>query len=266
MKLFISSDIEGTAGICRWSETERGNSDYPYFAEQMTREVSAAVCGARESGRVEEILIKDAHDSACNLIPSMLPRGVKIMRTWPGEPGGMFGGIRNGFDAAAMTGYHSAAYTAGNPLAHTMNTKNQYIRVNGKLASEFMLYSYFAAYYNVPVIFISGDKALCEAAKEFNPGITAAPVSEVYGNASISLHPEDACELIQEKMKEAVSGDISRCRLALPDSFHVEIEFKEYARANASSHYPGVKKVGSKGIEFTADDYYEVMRALYYVL
>lgn len=266
MKLFISSDIEGTAGICRWSETDRGNADYPYFAEQMTREVSAAVLGARDSGRVDEILIKDAHSSACNLIPSMLPRGIKIMRTWPGEPGGMFGGIRNGFDAAAMTGYHSASYTDGNPLAHTMDTKNQYIKVNGMLASEFMLYSYFAAYHNVPIIFISGDKALCETAKEFNPGITTAPVSEAFGNASISLHPEDACELIREKMKEAASGDIEKCRLVLPERFEVEIEFKEYSRANNAANFPGLKKVGSKGIEFSTDDYYEVMRALYYVL
>lgn len=266
MKLFISSDIEGSAGICKWSETERGTYDYPYFSEQMTREVAAAVRGAYASGKVEDILIKDAHDSACNLIPEKLPRGIRLMRTWPGEPGGMFGGIREGFDAAAMTGYHSAAGTTGNPLAHTMNTKNQYIRVNGELASEFMLYSYFAAYYDVPVIFLSGDRALCESASAFNPGITTAAVSEVYGNASISMHPQDACEFIEEKMNEAVSKTIDSCRLLLPASFHVEIEFKEYAKATTSSHYPGVKRVGSKGIEFTMTDYYEVMRALYFVL
>lgn len=266
MKLLISSDIEGTAGICKWSETERGTYDYGYFSEQMTREVSAAVEGAYGSGKIKEILIKDAHDSACNLIPDKLPRGVKLMRTWPGEPGGMLGGIRLGFDAVAMTGYHSAAYTTGNPLAHTMNTKNQYIKVNGKLASEFMLYSYFAAYYNTPVIFISGDKALCENAKAFNPGITTAPVSEAFGSASISLHPADACELIKERMKEAAAGDFAKCRIVMPKQFEVEIEYKEYSLADMASHYPGVRRVGSKGIVFASEDYYEVMRMIYYVL
>ena len=44
-KLFISADIEGTAGIVNWNETERSvPHDYDYFANQMTREVAAA-CG-----------------------------------------------------------------------------------------------------------------------------------------------------------------------------------------------------------------------------
>lgn len=43
-KLFISADIEGTAGIVNWNETERSvPHDYDYFANQMTREVAAAI-------------------------------------------------------------------------------------------------------------------------------------------------------------------------------------------------------------------------------
>lgn len=46
-KLFISADIEGTAGIVNWNETERSvPHDYDYFANQMTREVAAACEGA----------------------------------------------------------------------------------------------------------------------------------------------------------------------------------------------------------------------------
>ena len=72
MKLYISADIEGTTGITRWDETENGHSRYPYFAEQMTREVAAAINGALQVSRDFELLVKDAHDSACNLIPSKL--------------------------------------------------------------------------------------------------------------------------------------------------------------------------------------------------
>ena len=47
-KLFISADIEGTAGIVNWNETERSvPHDYDYFANQMTREVAAA-CAAEK--------------------------------------------------------------------------------------------------------------------------------------------------------------------------------------------------------------------------
>ena len=50
-KLFISADIEGTAGIVNWNETERSvPHDYDYFANQMTREVAAACEGAHDAG------------------------------------------------------------------------------------------------------------------------------------------------------------------------------------------------------------------------
>ena len=41
-RIFISSDSEGTCGICHWDETQLGKSDYEQFRQQMTREVSAA--------------------------------------------------------------------------------------------------------------------------------------------------------------------------------------------------------------------------------
>ena len=50
VKLYLSADIEGTAGIDTWDETEIGKEKYAYFARQMTREVSAAVEGAELSG------------------------------------------------------------------------------------------------------------------------------------------------------------------------------------------------------------------------
>ena len=56
MKLYISADIEGTTGITRWDETENGHSRYPYFAEQMTREVAAAINGALQVSRDFELL------------------------------------------------------------------------------------------------------------------------------------------------------------------------------------------------------------------
>ena len=79
MKLFISADIEGTTGITLWDETENGHARYPYFQQQMTKEVAAACQGAMDAG-CDEILIKDAHDSACNLIPSLLPEEIRIFR------------------------------------------------------------------------------------------------------------------------------------------------------------------------------------------
>ena len=82
MKVFLSADMEGTCGIVSWPETERTTPfDYSPAQKQMTREVAAACEGAFAAG-CEDLLIKDAHDSARNLIPSELPERVSIFRGW----------------------------------------------------------------------------------------------------------------------------------------------------------------------------------------
>ncbi|MBV5324062.1 MAG: M55 family metallopeptidase, partial [Rhodospirillaceae bacterium] len=56
MKVFISSDIEGTAGITHWDEAEKGHFSYQEFRELMTAEVLAAIEGAIEGGATEILL------------------------------------------------------------------------------------------------------------------------------------------------------------------------------------------------------------------
>ena len=70
MKLYISADIEGTCGIVCWDETEYGTPRYEYFSRQMSREVAAACEGLIDAG-AEDILVRDAHDSARNIHPDM---------------------------------------------------------------------------------------------------------------------------------------------------------------------------------------------------
>ena len=40
MKVYISVDIEGCAGITHWDEASKTHADYPEFREQMTREAA----------------------------------------------------------------------------------------------------------------------------------------------------------------------------------------------------------------------------------
>ena len=138
MQIYISADIEGTCGIADWSETERKTmDDYRPFQQQMTREVAAACAGAVAAG-AEDILLKDAHDTARNLDPTALPRETRILRGWTGDPLSMMSGLDSApFGAVLFTGYHAWAACPGNPLSHTMNLGNEYVAINGVRASEF---------------------------------------------------------------------------------------------------------------------------------
>ena len=72
MKIYISADIEGVTGVTHWDETDLGKGESSLFREQMTAEVVAACEGALQAGATE-IWVKDAHDSARNIIASRLP-------------------------------------------------------------------------------------------------------------------------------------------------------------------------------------------------
>lgn len=260
-KLFISADIEGVNGIVNWGETELGNSEYQYFREQMTEEVRRACVAAHEAG-VEEILVKDAHDSARNLIFSKLPEYVKLHRGWQGAPCSMMAGLDETFDACMFVGYHSASHSDGNPLAHTMTTHIDYIKINGEIASEFMINSMYASYLGVPVAFLSGDKNLTEQVKAINPNIETVATKEGVHGAVISKHPSVTNKEIEDTLKKALKKDLSNNLVPLPKKFEVEIQFRTSQEAYSSSFYPGCKLKGTDKIVYKTNDYYEALRML----
>lgn len=262
MKVFISADIEGTCGIVDVDETNINSQFCMYHRIQMTKEVSAACKGATAAG-CNHILIKDAHASARNIIPDMLPENTHLMRGWPNDPLSMMSGLNSDFDACIFIGYHSGATKDGNPLSHTKNGRAyDYIKINDELASEFVINSYAASYYNVPVVFMSGDKLLCEEAKSLNPNIYTVSVSEGVGSASISIHPEVAIKEILLKVKEALSTDLSKYLIKLPESFKLEIRYKNHKDAYKASFYPGVALKDTQTILFESNDYFEVLRMI----
>lgn len=265
MKLFISADIEGTTGIALWDETENGHSRYPYFAEQMTKEVKAACEGAMTAG-ADDILIKDAHDSACNLIPSLLPEETRLFRGWGSDVFSMMSGLEPGYDGVFFTGYHSAAGMDTNPLSHTMNLNNNFVRINGVIAPELMINSLTAAYMGVPVRLVTGDKGLCDWMKGMNPNIETVAVSEGRGRGSISIHPNKALRLIREAAERAMRKDAKDCMFPLPDHFRVEISFKKHPSARLAAAYPDVKQTGPYEVAYEADDYMDVLNMLAFVL
>ena len=260
MKVFISADIEGTAGITVWNECEKGKPDYEEFRKQMTAEVVAACEGALEGG-AKEIVVRDAHDTARNIIASELPENIKIIREWSGHPFSMVQGLDETFDAVIFTGYHSRAGSDTSPLAHTFTGSLMHFKINDRYASEFLINSY-SAYVGVPVVMITGDKGLCEEAKEVIPNINTVAVSEGVGTSNISIHPHLATKKIRETARQAVSGNLDRCKINLPGKFEIEILYKDNRLAYKTSFYPGARLEGTHAIKFECSDYFDVLRLL----
>jgi D-amino peptidase len=265
MKVFISADIEGVTGVTHWDETNLDKSVSAASCEQMTAEVVAACQAALEAG-ASEILVKDAHDSGRNIIHSKLPHEARLIRGWEPHPFMMMQGLDETFQAAAFIGYHSRAGTNTSPLAHTMTGSIVHITVNDRDASEFLLNTYTAAMLKLPVIFVSGDKGLCEEVIGLNSAIGTVAVKEGVGDSTISIHPDLATIQIKEGMAKALKGDLSKCLVTLPDHFLVDIQYKAHTKARVYSFYPGANLKDPLTVRFEHTDYYEVLRFLYFAM
>jgi len=266
MKVFLSADMEGTCGIVSWPETERNTPfDYTPMQKQMTREVAAACRGALAAG-AEEVLVKDAHDSARNIDPTGLPRGIRMNRAWSGDLLSMMTGRnQEKFDAVFFTGYHAWDGCPGNSLSHTMNGRNNHVILNGTLCSEFLINTYTAGYYGVPVAMVTGDKALCEFAEKLIPAITTVPVNEGRGGCVTSLHPDEAVERIEAAAKNAMAN-AEKCVVPMPEHFHMEIDFVKHHVAYSKHFYTGAYLKEDKIVCFDSDDWYEILRFCHFVL
>ena len=213
MKLFISADIEGCAGVALAYETHKNEAAYGEFAKQMTKEVVAACEAAHEAG-ADEIVVKDGHGDATNIDPLCMPDYVTLIRGKSGHPYNMMSGLDDSFDGVMYIGYHAPAGNPGFAISHTSTGNSLYIRLNGSCMSEFMLNSYTAASHKVPVLFLSGDSTICGLAGEMVPDITTA-----------------------------LAGNLSRCSVELPETFTYEVTYKDWKKAYQMSFYPGMRAV-----------------------
>ena len=258
MKVFISADIEGVTGVTSWCETEEGGAGYEAACRQMTLEVSAACRAALEMGYVP--VVKDGHGNARNIDILELPKEAQLIRGWRCSPEGMMGGIDESFDAFICIGYHSPEGTDTGSLAHTTEHEwFNWVKVNGKLASEFSLNALYAADFGVPAVFISGDKGICDHAKEYCPDIVAVATKESVGNSTWNLHPAKTLELIEKGVKEALA-EVKPVKLPQQE-YEIEFFFKEHQKDRAASFNQGAKKTGSNVVVYTAKDVQDLMVA-----
>lgn len=265
MKIFLSADIEGTAGIAHWDEADRSHADYREFRTLMTEEVVAACEGARAAG-AEEVVIKDAHDSGRNLVLDLLPDYVRIIRGWSGHPDGMMFGLDADFTAAIYIGYHSKAGTETNPLAHTTTTRVSRLLLNGEVASEFTVNALCAARYRVPSAFLAGDVGICADARQTVPGIITVETLEGVGRAANSLSPARARMLIRQGVEAALSRDLSKLTPSPAERYEAVVEFCNPSDAYRASWYPGAHSHGPRAVAFAATDFFDIQRALRFLL
>jgi D-amino peptidase len=260
LKVFISVDMEGVTGVVNVDDASRGGKDYDYFRQTMTREANAAIEGALAAGATE-IVVRDSHGSALNLLPEMLHRSARFIRDWSGGPMSMMEGIDASFDAAVYVGYHARAGTPNGVLDHTSSGNVTDISVNGISMPETGYNALMAGHYDVPVVFVAGDEAVCDQARELLGTVETVAVKEGIGAAALNLHPEVAREQIRAGVERALNNldRYKPYKLAAP--YTMKLRLKTEQSIYEGALYPGAKRTGDWELTYVAQDVLELMLA-----
>jgi D-amino peptidase len=255
VKVFISSDIEGTAGIVDWTQVLAGHGgDFALGQRLLLNEVNAAIEGAIAGGATE-VLVNDSHYLMQNLPPDQLVGRARYL-SGRHKPLYMMEGLDSSFGAALFVSYHGSIGHPKAVLSHTYNPSAVYeVRLNGDQVGESGLNALVAQHHGVPVVLITGDQATADEARTFAPDIEAVVVKRSVSRfAAENLHPDEACELIRAGAERAVAraADIGPPRIDLPA--RLEIDFLTADMAEMATWIAGFSRTGDRSVVAETDE------------
>ncbi len=260
LKVFISVDMEGITGVVSGDDVRRTGKDYDYFREIMTKEANAAIEGALAAGATD-IVVRDSHGSALNLLPEMLRQSSRLIRDWSGGPLYMVEGLDDTYDAAIFVGYHAKAGTRNGVLDHTSSGNVTDVSVNGISFPEAGYNALFAGQHNVPVVFVAGDQAVCDQAKELLGQVETVAVKEGIGGAALNLHPAVAREKIRAGVEKALRNLDQYRPYKLSPPYTLVLTLKSEQSVHEGSFYPGARRTGDWELTYVAEDVTELLSA-----
>ena len=255
---FISVDIEGVTGVVEWEETHRGTLFNSYFRKVMADETNAAIEALLEAG-AEKIYVKDAHGDGRNFLPSDLNENAMLIRGHTMGPDLMMSMLSRDFDAVLFIGYHAKPGTQDSPLKHFFSTDVFDCRINGVSVSEGTFNALIAGYYDVPVIFLSGDKAACDDIASQIEGIETVAVKEGFAKAVLTYHPKKSQAMIKEGVARAIDKMGAVKPLKFEPPYRIEVQMAREENVINYKMFPGAQLADSRTVVYETNDLRELI-------
>jgi D-amino peptidase len=211
MRILIMTDMEGVSGIVTWDQVNGGAPMYQEGRWLYTQEINAAVRGAKAAGATE-IVVVDCHGAGGDwqfnsLIPEELDESCEWVahHHW-GRYTEMF---ETGCDACLLVGMHARAGTPDGVMCHTISTtKWRNLWFNDDLVGESGINAALCGHYGVPVLFVTGDEAVCRECRELlGDGLTTVAVKRGLTRYSArQIPPKRARRMIEDGARTALQN------------------------------------------------------------
>lgn len=260
MRVYISVDMEGIAGVSHPKPTSRTDSEYPGAVALMVGETNAAITGALAGGATD-ILVNDSHGGMYNLRPLDLDPAARVLQGQ--KPWSMVAGAGPAkpteprFDVALFVGYHARAGHPTGTIAHTYTGGPVETRLNGCPTGEYGFNALALGAWGVPVGLVAGDDALAAEVEGWLPWAERIVVKEGFGsNAAASVHPTVAGDRIRAGATRAVerarAGELKLLEVEAP--IVIEVDYRRGLEADYAAIVPNAERIGDRTVRHPGPD------------
>lgn len=263
MKLYISGDMEGVAGVCAWQQVDARtpHPEHAIYRQYYTREIAAAIEGARAGGATA-FCVNDSHGPMRNLLLDELPADASVI-FGNRKPLSMVQNADAGFHGAFFIGYHGAAGDADAVLSHTYTPSVIYdVCVNGVRCSEATINAGLLGYFGVPLLLVSGDRTTVEGVQAQMPWVRGVIVKESIGNfAANSMSPGASQRAIEREARVAVTDASNARPYRFDPPLQLDVRLVKVEQADLVEMIPGFERTGPRSVRFVHDDFAVLFKA-----
>jgi D-amino peptidase len=250
--IFVITDAEGVAGVCRQDQTEPKD---PELRQLLTGEVNAAIEGFLAGG-ADEVVVWDGHDGSQTLSALTIhPKARLLMGSL-----GVTMTMERGYAGVAFVGQHSLAGVRAGIMAHSYSSLGiQNMLMNGQPVGEIGTRAALAGWYKIPVILLTGDQTAAKELLDIVPQAEVAVVKEGLGRYTcVSLSATAARDLIRESARRAMEkiGRIRPYRVEGPVTIEYEYTTRNSLPMDAALRV-GAEVINDRTIRYRGKDFME---------
>lgn len=270
MKLYISVDMEGLAGITNWKDETEDRERFRSAMNEQVEWVLEGISKSKHNKEITHIYIADSHGGGQNLSYDRL--NDKDERVWlvsgSPRPQYMMPAMDDSFDMVFLVGYHAGAGEAASSMDHTYSGASvQNIYINGQLMNEGTINSAYAGIvHKVPVGLIIGDSGLERQMK--GEGMMPWPefvcTKQSLSRFSAVYKPK---KLLKEEtiaaVKKALDENERPQLYTLQAPYHCRMDLTNAAKCDQVQQMPGIHRTAGRTVEFESTSFTEIYDAIH---
>lgn len=248
-KVYIKVDMEGVSGVVSPEQLAPGSEEYEYSRGMLMQDLKAVLEGVFAGG-CSEAVIYDAHGHGRNVDLQALDGRAMVISGRPRVSDGFFCGLRDGFSALFLVGYHARAGASGALLPHTYGDDIAAVRLNSTELGEVGMEAALAGEFGVPLTFVSGDSATVREARELlGDDLEGVEVKKaVSATSGLCLPAARTAEMLREGARRALRKAARMPPVAFQSPAVLEVEFKTPESVERLEQTQGIERDGERTI------------------